>query len=575
MKNKRSPFEQLLLVGLLTFSAFTLWNQFYGPKKPASVPARATPALSKAFDGFDPATPKLPTVAAATAQIASLQKQIEANGKDEFAMWAHLRIGLLQQYVLRNSIQARESYDFVINRHRTEAVDAQALYQKGDLMWREATLGKTEAQSTPAGGNSVTDNSVTGNSTTDNSVTGNAITSTPAATIAADTPLNATQIATLKTGAVHALEQIPIRGRGHQAFLDTKIFVPDADSHRSGNPLDLPKKWEQLSLTELRGESQTPGTRGILSRVDEYYSPTPLYKIFDTVVKWCGQQPLYSYGLALIILAIVTRILMQPLIKKQYDSTKGMSIIAPEMKKIQDKYKGKTDQPSQMKMMQEIRALQKAHGVNPMGCGLSILIQMPVFFFFVLPLINHYQARLELSNASFGWIQSLARPDIPLLVLYAISMFISVRLSATPPADEQQKQMQKMTTLMSPLFALFLWSYPSAFIMYWITYNVLSMIFQWRMIKKSDPNKDLVKTLMGTAPEGVLASTAAAALPARPTSGKNSNKKSEVSTLENETPFESVNGDLNGALNGDSKNGSGKNGSSSSGSSQRARRRRR
>ena len=275
MNNKRSPFEQLLLVALLSFSAFTLWNQFYGPKKPAGVPARATPALSKAFDGFDPATQKLPTVAAATAQIADLQKKIEVNKSDEYAMWAHLRVGLLQQYVLRNSIQARASYDFVINRHKTEPVDAQALYQKGDLLWREATLGKSDSGKVGS------------------------------------TPLAATQVEALKTEAVHALEQIPTRGRGHQAFLDTKIFVPDADSHRAGNPLDLPKKWEQLSLTELRGESQTPGTRGILSRVDEYYSTTPLYKIFDTVVKWYGQQPLYSYGLALITLAIVTRIVKE------------------------------------------------------------------------------------------------------------------------------------------------------------------------------------------------------------------------------------------------------------------------
>lgn len=560
MNNKRSPFEQLLLVALLTFGAFTLYNQFYGPKNTSAAPPRTAPALSKAFEGLDPATGALPSEKAATTQIADLQKKIEVNKSDEYAMWAHLRVGLLQQYVLRNAIQARESYDLVINRHKTETVDAQALYQKGDMLWRQATNGKTDATA-----------------------------STPS------TDLNATQIEDLKKNSVWALEQIPTRGRGHQAFLDTKIFVPDADSHRSGNPLNLPKKWEQLSLTELRGESQTPGTRGILSRVDEYYSRTPLYKIFDTVVKWYGQQPTFSYGLALITLALVTRLVMQPLIKKQYDSMKGMSVIAPEMKKIQDKYKGKTDQPSQVKMMQEIRALQKEHGVNPMGCGLSLIIQMPVFFFFVLPLINHYQARMELDHASFGWIKSLAHPDIPLLVLYAISMFISVRLSSTPPADEQQRQMQKMTTLMSPLFAIFLWSYPSAFILYWITYNVLSMIFQWRMIKKSDPKKDLVKTLMGVTPEGVVASApASAALPSRPSDKKTGNnkagktnektvEKTEVTPLESDTPFESLNGGTNsGGSNANSKNGSspnsnsgGNSGNGSSSGSQRARRRRR
>ena len=551
MNNKRSPIEQFLLIALLTFSAFTLYNSFFGKKDTSSTPARTAPTLSKAFEGLDPATGKAPTEKAASTEIAELQKKIEASPKDEYAMWANLRVGLLQQYVLRNAIQARDSYDLVINRHKNEPVDAQALYQKGDLQWRQAVGGKDKDGSTP---------------------------------------LKAEQIETFKSEAVYAFDQIQTRGRGDQDFLNTKIYVPNSESHAKGQPLDLPVQWEQLSFTQLRGEAPGVGTRGVLSRVDEYYSTTPLYKIFDTVVKWCGAQPTYSYGLALIILALVTRTVMQPLIKKQYDSMKGMSIIAPEMKKIQDKYKGKSDQAAQVKMMQEIRALQKEHGVNPMGCGISMLIQMPVFFFFVLPLINHYQAHLELAGASFGWIKSLARPDIPLLVLYAISMFISVRLSSTPPADDQQRQMQKMTTLMSPLFALVLWSYPSAFILYWFTYNVLSMIFQWRMIKKAEPQKDLVKTLMGTNPAPVLADgstpDSSGALPSRPGSEKNGSEKNGrvkavENSLENATPFETSTELLNAtppnglSKNGAAKNGAGKNGAASGSGSQRARRRRR
>jgi YidC/Oxa1 family membrane protein insertase len=322
-----------------------------------------------------------------------------------------------------------------------------------------------------------------------------------------------------------------------------------------------------------------------LGRVDEHYSKTPLYVIFDTVVKWFGSQPAYSYGLALLLLAVVTRTVMQPFIKKQYDSMKGMSVIAPEMKKIQEKYKGKSDPESQRAMMSQIRALQKAHGVNPMGCGLSMLIQMPVFFFFVLPLINHYQARMELVGAHFGWIPSLARPDIPLLVLYAVSMFISVRLSSVPPTDEQQKNMQKMTTLMSPLFAIVLWSYPSAFILYWLTYNLVSMVFQWRMMKKAEPTKDLVKTLLGTGTAALAVAgvgstpSVAGALPARPKAegGKSKNDKSAKKAQkkeEPEEPFDSNISALDATPGNNGSNGSAKNGASKSGS-QRARRRRR
>lgn len=487
MNNKRSPIEQFLLIALLGFAAFSLSQLFFGPKKDKkdAVPARVAPTLDKAFADLSGAGSQKET---AVAEIAKLQKEIEANSSDEYAAWANLRIGLLKQYVLRNDTEALKAYDSVINRHQTKDIDAQAIYQKGDLLWRQSEAGQTGGKTKGA-------------------------------------PLDAKQITKLRGESASALEQISFRSRGHKEFLDTKIRVPDLASH-SGDPLTLPARWETLSLLQLRGDVHAPDPRAILLRVDENYSHTWLYTLFDTVVRWFGAQPSYSYGLALLLLAIVTRCLMQPMIKKQYDSMKGMSLIAPEMKKIQEKYKGKSDADAQRKMMQEIRALQKSHGVNPMGCGISMLVQMPVFFFFVLPLINHYQAKLELTGAHFGWVHSLARPDIPLLVLYAISMFISVRLSSTPPADDQQRQMQKMTTLMSPLFAIVLWSYPSAFILYWLAYNLVSMFFQWRMMKKAEPEKNLVKTLMGTAPPLVAnlsagdAPSQPGALPSRPKSGK-------------------------------------------------------
>jgi membrane protein insertase Oxa1/YidC/SpoIIIJ len=215
-----------------------------------------------------------------------------------------------------------------------------------------------------------------------------------------------------------------------------------------------------------------------------------------------------------------------------------------------------------------------------------MLIQMPVFFFFVLPLINHYQARMELVGAHFGWIPSLARPDIPLLVLYAVSMFISVRLSSVPPTDDQQKQMQKITTLMSPLFAIVLWSYPSAFILYWLTYNLVSMVFQWRMMKKAEPTKDLIKTLLGTGQPALAVAGAgstpavAGALPARPKAEKEKSVKKAQKKPESETqPFDDDISALdatpgNDGLNGIAKNGASKSGASKNGS-QRARRRRR
>ena len=168
---------------------------------------------------------------------------------------------------------------------------------------------------------------------------------------------------------------------------------------------------------------------------------------------------------------------------------------------------------------------------------------------------------MELVHASFLWIANLAQPDIPLLIIYGISMFLSFRLSSTPPTDEQQKMMQNMMAFMFPVFFPFvLKSYPSAFTMYWMTFNLVSTIFQWRMMKASDPNKSIIKSLMGTSE---IAATEA--VPDRP--GKNDSKKSDAKkearteekkpqpkASETVPPRSKPRADVNG-LNGTSHNG--------------------
>ncbi|RZI54983.1 MAG: membrane protein insertase YidC, partial [Pseudomonas sp.] len=262
---------------------------------------------------------------------------------------------------------------------------------------------------------------------------------------------------------------------------------------------EVPKDgFKTVKVRALRGTVDNVNPQGIPDRINIYYSTKPLYKLFDSVVNLFGAKPTYSYGLAILFFAVITRTILQPLTKKQYDSMKGMALIAPEMKKIQDRYKDKTEGDAQVKMMKEIRALQQRHGVNPMlGCGLAA-IQMPIFFVFVYPLIQNYEPKMELVGASFLWISSLARPDIPLLVLYGISMFFSFRLSSTPPTDDMQRQQQMIMSFLFPvMFPFFIASYPSAFTMYWMTYNAVSTFFQWRMIKAADPKKNVIKTLMG------------------------------------------------------------------------------
>jgi YidC/Oxa1 family membrane protein insertase len=240
--------------------------------------------------------------------------------------------------------------------------------------------------------------------------------------------------------AALALEQITHRGRGSSAFLDTYVYIPQNDNVAPEGPQAAAAGFKAVQVRQLES---------IPERVNAYYSTTTFYKIVDSVVRAFGNKANFSYGLAILFFAIVTRVALQPIMKKQYDSMKGMAAIGPEMKKIQEKYKNKPDQQAQM--VQEIRTLQANHGVNPMmGCGLA-LVQIPFFIFVVYPMIQHYESKMELVSASFLWIANLARPDMALLIMYAFSMFLSMRLSSTPPTDPQQAQMQTIMTFFMPV----------------------------------------------------------------------------------------------------------------------------
>ena len=365
------------------------------------------------------------------------------------------------------------------------------------------------------------------------------------------------------------------KGRGQSAFLDTPIYVPKSEfGDKPADPQLIPitgvpqNGFTLVKIRDLHGSATAPVPAGIIDRVDASFHDSTYFKVFDMMVGVLGRNPAFSYGLAILIFAIFTRSIMQPVYKKQYDSMKGMAVIAPQMKKIQAKYKENKDPSAQMQMMKEIKAVQAQAGVNPMmGCAIG-LIQMPIFFFIVYPMIQHYEPRMELVGASFLWIQSLARPDIPLLILYGLSMFFSFRLSSTPPADDMQKQQQMIMSFVMPfVFPFFLLAYPSAFTLYWTIYSLVSALFQWKMIKAVEPEKNLIRQLMGA--DLVSANPDADAIPARPVKDdKPILRKIEKPALNSGKSgldldkIAGSNGHLNGgAMNGNGSNGNGANGS--------------
>ncbi len=489
MNNKRPGMgEQLLRSLVLSFAVMWLISTFFGwpgQKKKDDAAARdpklaARATLDNAFEGLAAGRALSPD--AAKAEVATLQSAITANPADKYALWARLRSGLLQQYVLKDAPSALKNYDEVIKRGSPDDVDAQAIFQKGDWQWFTAR----------------------------------------------DDASTSTTLAPTKVEATQTLETLIHRGRGASQYLDTPIFVPAmADGTRSYDPNLLPTAgFRKVKVGELKGTLAAPNPQGILDRINAYYSTTTLNRGMDALVNAFGAHPAYSYGLAIIALAILLRTLMQPINRRQYESMKGMAALAPEMKKIQEKYKAKpNDSPEvardkQMRSFQEVRELQKVHGVNPqMGCALAF-VQMPVFFYIINPLMMHYEPKMELVGASFGWVASLARPDYVLLALYGLTMLISFRLSSQPQTgqmEEMQKQMQIMSTWVFPIMLpFFMKGFSSAFILYWMSFNIVSMIYQYWMMKKADPNRSVIKALLGQS--DAPPAPAVATLPPRPRS---------------------------------------------------------
>lgn len=102
-----------------------------------------------------------------------------------------------------------------------------------------------------------------------------------------------------------------------------------------------------------------------------------------------------AWVLSIVLLTILVRIAIIPLFLKQIRSSRAMQAIQPEMRKIQEKYKGKKDQVSRQKMMEETQALQRKHKVSPFASCLPMLVQMPVLF-------GMYRAIIAVSSISVG-----------------------------------------------------------------------------------------------------------------------------------------------------------------------------
>ena len=200
-----------------------------------------------------------------------------------------------------------------------------------------------------------------------------------------------------------------------------------------------------------------------------------------------------NYGVAIILLTILVRLLFWPLTRKSTEGMKRMQELQPLMKEIQTKYK---DNPQ--RLQQETWQLYKEKKVNPMSSCLPMLIQIPVF----IALFNVLRSAVELRYAPFLWIADLSEPEglfaswFPFggLNLLPILMAVSTALqSYFTPSTGDKKQQQMMMIMMPAMMLIMFYSFPSALSLYWFLSNIFSIVQMW-LIRRQTAAKTEVLT---------------------------------------------------------------------------------
>ncbi len=205
-----------------------------------------------------------------------------------------------------------------------------------------------------------------------------------------------------------------------------------------------------------------------------------------------------NFGLAIIVLTMVIRVVTLPLTMKQLQATKAMQTLQPKLMELQKKY-GRDRQ----KMAAEQMRLYKESGISPAGCAVPMLIQFPIWVALFQAIVQVLAAApedfLNLSShlysswdvvfsvvplkSGFLWLD-MAAPDrfLVLPILVGGTMWVQQKMVTMSSTDPRQRQQNQMMLWMMPLmFAFFTLQFPSGLALYWVVSNVFSIIVQYKI----------------------------------------------------------------------------------------------
>jgi YidC/Oxa1 family membrane protein insertase len=250
----------------------------------------------------------------------------------------------------------------------------------------------------------------------------------------------------------------------------------------------------------------------------------PLMTVFEIVLKFFHNSLTVPWGWSIVLLTVLIRAILMPLTIKQFHSMQKLQRVAPELKKIQAKYK-----EDKQRQQQEMMKLYQEHGVNPFGSCLPLVAQLPVFIslYYMLrtdlrrDICSHIQPHhwvnghwvVNLAHtkpcgphggAGFLFISDLTNKAtgatlIALIVLYVGSQLASQLLMSTPQMDKTQRNMMLLLPL---FFVIIIINFPAGVLVYWITTNLWTIIQQYLVRRRLGPMTPLTATEGDGGPPG-------------------------------------------------------------------------
>ena len=190
--------------------------------------------------------------------------------------------------------------------------------------------------------------------------------------------------------------------------------------------------------------------------------------LLNTTDKYVG-----NFGISIIIVTILIKILLLPLTLKQDKSMKEMKKLQPELEKIKEKY-------ANDKQMLNIKTMElyKEHKVNPLGGCLPLLLQLPILF----ALFGVLRNGIIPKDSSFLWLKlSVPDPFYVLPVLNGAVSFFQQKLMGSADSNPQMKNMMYIFPIMMIMFSL---KMPSGLQLYWLTSSILAVVQQYFIMKK-------------------------------------------------------------------------------------------